>query len=798
MAGALGLAVALVIALLVTPTAAVPAPAAVVPKADCARHDSGVQRGVCVRDARGGIYWLGTLRGYDGVEMYCIDYAFATDWGVAHHRITVDGTLPTSIGGRVGAATVAALNHVVTRHPASRVDDTTAAAIGLIIRQVMGDVRRPGGQAIPGGLTVASRVKDVGFVPDGVVRRARTLWDEARVHRGPWRLAVRIDAGPDGKVTAGERVRAVVRGTNGSGTAQAMPVSLRYRAFTGPATVALGRDGVATVPLTAPPRATSAAVTARVENAPGTRPLVIRPHNWAVNPKPGRSSAISQRGLVGTQEPTIASTSVSTVIVRSTPILRTQASAQTVVPGAAIHDTVVVSRTGGAAGSFFWSLIGPVAPGPDGRCPGVGAPEWPEAGVLASGTVATTGDGTYVTPDYVVGAADVGCLTYTESRPETPTTWPVTSPPGIAEETLLVRRPKSTPCVTTVASRQQALVGARLFDHVRVGCIGGPDRVQVRWTAHGPLAPRAGSTGDAGCDGIPPSAWLRAPVAARGAFTAIRPGTYDTVPFTVSAPGCYTFSETVAATATTLPTRTAPGIAVETALVTRPPLVQVPEVPTGPARSDSVGGWWQQVLAMLLAQAPGEGAVSQPGLSRAGTFQPTARLAPQYLDRTYRRGSEFRTTTRTARGPVAGTLRIARLRIVAAVESVPLRRGVMAIPDAPSRLGWLRGTAAAGDVVGSSVIAGHVSDRQDRPGPLAALVRIRPGDRITWTDQRGRRHDFVVRGVARHRRSSGLPGSVFRADGPHTLRLITCTSRVSGAGGFHYRDNLVVTAVEAQ
>jgi hypothetical protein len=42
-----------------------------------------------------------------------------------------------------------------------------------------------------------------------------------------------------------------------------------------------------------------------------------------------------------------------------------------------------------------------------------------------------------------------------------------------------------------------------------------------------------------------------------------------------------------------------------------------------------------------------------------------------------------------------------------------------------------------------------------------------------------------------------VPGTVFRTDGPHLLHLVTCTNRRStGGGGFHYADNLVVTARE--
>ncbi|MBO9523019.1 MAG: class F sortase [Nocardioidaceae bacterium] len=844
--------------------AAGPSGAAPVPDARCARYDQGLRTGICFRDDRGSLYWLGTYRGYDGQELYCIDYLYATRWGVAHERrFFTDRT--TSLGDRVGAATVAALTHVVTRHPASTADETTAAAIGLIIRQVMGDVRNAGGHTIPGGLTASSSVRDVGFVGAAVVGRARALWDDARLHRGPWRLTATIDPGPDGKVTVGERVRLVLRGTSGSGRRQDMVATLGYTGFRGPDAVRLGADGVAAVTLTAPRTPTSGRVRARVANAPNAVPVVVRPRDWRVNTSPGHSMSVTQRGLLGRQEAVTASAAATAVVVKRQPRLVTRASASRVEAGATVRDTVTVTGTGGAAGSFAWSLLGPVPARADGTCPGSGDAAWRSASRLASGAVATRGDGSYPTAPYVVRPGDVGCLTYVESMPGTATTLPASTPAGVPAETVLVARrqprlvtqasaqravpgasvhdevevsgagtsagsfawsllgpvpagpagcpgaddaawkqarvlasgsvltrgdgryrtpayvvrtadagcltyveslpatattlPASTPaglpsetvlvtvpapapvpaarivrpCVSTVASRQEGLVGLRLHDTVRVGCLRATDRITVRWQAHGPVAPSR-----FGCDAVRPAAWRGAPVAARGSFTVTGPGTRTTRPFRVREPGCYTFSESVAATATTRATSTRPGLAAETSMLTRRALDRVPQVPTG-----------------------------------GRSFAP-ARDAG-----------------------LAGLLRIRAAGIRARVEEVGMRGEEMVVPDAPDRIGWLRRSARAGDVIGSSVIAGHVSDDADRPGPFAGLDGVRPGARVEWRDADGRSRWFRVTAVAAYPRSTGLPASVFRTDGPHLLRLVTCTRRIDlRNGGFHYADNLVVTARE--
>lgn len=712
-----------------------PAGAARLPDSRCGGGD--LASGICVGDPRGGVHWLGTRTGYDGVEIYCIDYLYATRWGVEHRRTRVPGSLRTSVGRTVAPATVAALTYLVTRYPAGRVSDTTAAAVSLIIREAMGDVRRGGQQLIPGGLTVGGQVRDVAFVPDSVVVWARVLWAEARVQRGPWTLRATLERGPDRVVTPGEKIDLVVRARNGSGGLQDATVRLGYRSFTGPAAVRLGKDGAARVQVTAPQRPTTGSVSARIDSAPAAHPVVIVPTNWSVNRHPGQASAVTQRGLVGRGEPVVTRVAATATVVRFSPSVRTKASAQRVLPGATIHDTVVVAGTRGVASAVRWSLLGPVGPEPDGRCPGVGAAAWRSAKSIVSGSVRTPGDGTYRTPGFVVRRADVGCLTYTARLAATPTTAAVSSPPGIAAETVLVVRPKSRPCVRTVASRQHGLVGKQLFDTVSVGCISGPDRVTVTWVARGPIAPL--TTGSSGCDRIPAATWRTGPVRARGSFVAARAGTYRTTAFTVTRPGCYTFSESVAPTATTWGTSTPPGIAAESALFTRPPVPQVPVVPTGPAL-----------------------------------------LAP---------GDHLRSAT------YAGRVRIAGLGITAPVTKVGVTDEEMVIPRDAGLLGWLRASAWAEDVVGSSVIAGHATSFSGSAGALKDLARARPGSRVIWTDSQDRVHRFVVTTVQKYPRSQTLPAAVFRTDGPHVLRLITCTDRVRRSDGrVHYVNNLVVTA----
>ncbi|MCW2857704.1 MAG: hypothetical protein JWR52_3319 [Marmoricola sp.] len=204
------------------------------------------------------------------------------------------------------------------------------------------------------------------------------------------------------------------------------------------------------------------------------------------------------------------------------------------------------------------------------------------------------------------------------------------------------------------------------------------------------------------------------------------------------------------------------------------------------------------VLVVILR--PGTGTVVGPGnlsvsarpavrvTADRNHFRPVGSVRPRFLHNTYRAPSGL-----VVPG-AGGTLRIPSLGVSAPVDVVGLDGTTMAIPNNPRRVGWLRTTATLEDLVGASVLSGHVSDERDVPGALARLGALRPGAVIVWIAH-GVERRFVVSGIARYPRSQGVPASVFRTDGAHVLNLVTCTDRVATpGGGFHYRSNLVVTA----
>ena len=454
----------------------------------------------------------------------------------------------------------------------------------------------------------------------------------------------------------------------------------------------------------------------------------------------------------------------TTRVARATPVVTTVASTQRAYVGARLRDRVTVSGAGPRPLTVHWTLHGPI-PQRDGSCDGL---TWSQAPVAERGTMRVGGDGTYVTPPVRVTVG--GCYTYSEQVPATPVTEAAASIAGQPLETVVVDR--RTPRVRTTASSQHALVGATIHDRVRVSGLPDWTSVAVRWRLHGPVAPRPNGS----CDRLD---WDGAPVADSGVVVARDNGVLLTGRTRLDASGCYTYSERLPLTGATTPVFSEPGQPVETALVTRPPVPYVPEVPTGPGPAG----------APSPSPAPSPASLDLDDVKSAPeAVVPTARAVPRYLTTRYRAAEGL--VSRTA----GASLSLPRVGISAPVHSVGLDRGTMAIPDDPGRVGWLDRSAGFGDLVGASVVSGHVSSRSDRPGALWRLRHVRVGDRVRWTSA-GRTETFEVRRLHRYPRRAGLPADLFRTDGPRVLHLVTCARRVRLGGGFHYTDNLVVTAV---
>ncbi|MGA8258109.1 MAG: class F sortase, partial [Nocardioides sp.] len=486
-----------------------------------------------------------------------------------------------------------------------------------------------------------------------------------------------------------------------------------------------------------------------VVRGPASDGLLWQARGWRGHEGRTARRAGVQRGWIAQENRDWTVVSAETRVRKARPEIVTQTSHQQVTPGAALHDQVTISGLPpGYAGAATAVLHGPFEQQP-------GASDCSAGTEVGRVQFPVTADGTYRTPSVV--AASVGFYTWMVSLPGDVDAVPVTSPCGLVPETTQVV--PFTPRVRTKVSRQHALTGSSLVDTVFVAGVGATP-ILVRWRLHGPIAPDVSGS----CRGL---VWDDAPIADRGSFEASGDGTYRTRPSVVREPGCFTYSERIPRTPLTESASTEPGVPVETALVTRPVTPSVPEVPTGAAP------------AVEWTPRPIEG----------DAFMPSSRAKPRFLHRFYPGVA----SAASPGGPVS-RLELPRIGVSAPVASVGFDRGTMAIPRDTGTVGWLATTAAAGDLIGSSVISGHVSDPQDRPGALWRLRSARPGDVVHWRSGPAVTR-YVVKSVRRYPRSKGVPAELFRTDGPHTLHLVTCARKVVRGDRFHYRDNLVVTAV---
>lgn len=456
----------------------------------------------------------------------------------------------------------------------------------------------------------------------------------------------------------------------------------------------------------------------------------------------------------------------TTRVAKAQPLVTTEVSRQRVTVGALLRDTVTVSGLGPALPvAVAWTLHGPL-PDRSGSCTGLA---WGSAPVAARGRLAVPGDGTFTTAPTRVRAG--GCYTYSAAVAATARSEAATHPPGIAAQTALVER--RTPRVRTRASTQRAMVGDVVHDRIWVSGLPAWGSVTARWTLHGPIAPRPDGT----CDRLD---WTRAPVADRGVVVARRNGEHTGGRTRITAPGCHTYSVRLPATGATEEVLSPAGHPLETLLARRPSIPFVPEVPTGP-----VGGVDLPARAARAAREPRlvlRGTAAGPEASA-----PTARAVPQH------RWSRYEAAAGTVERSSGMRLQVPGVGVDAPVHRVGLDGGAMAVPGDVRRVGWLGSSAAPGDPMGSAVFSGHVSSRTGRPGAFGRLRLVERGQRVRWVAG-GRTHTYVVTSVRRYSRRAGVPAAVFRTDGPAVLNLVTCAGRVTTDTGFHYTQNLVVTA----
>ncbi|WP_162602582.1 sortase domain-bontaining protein, partial [Nocardioides daejeonensis] len=149
-----------------------------------------------------------------------------------------------------------------------------------------------------------------------------------------------------------------------------------------------------------------------------------------------------------------------------------------------------------------------------------------------------------------------------------------------------------------------------------------------------------------------------------------------------------------------------------------------------------------------------------------------------------------------ARLGAGASLSASTIGLKAGLRPVGISKGQMVIPSGANMIGWLKNSAEPGDVIGTTVVAAHVSDNHDRPMAFWKLKDLKKGKIVTITNG-GKTFRYKVTARAKFSRDHGpgIPKRYFKTTGASRLVLVTCTDKVTYPGGsFHYTNNLVVTA----
>ncbi|MCB5291629.1 class F sortase [Arthrobacter sp. SO3] len=121
--------------------------------------------------------------------------------------------------------------------------------------------------------------------------------------------------------------------------------------------------------------------------------------------------------------------------------------------------------------------------------------------------------------------------------------------------------------------------------------------------------------------------------------------------------------------------------------------------------------------------------------------------------------------------------------------------GAMEIPESFNEAGWYRFGPAPGAAAGAAVVAAHVDTTSDS-APFSQLKSLEPGTFVTVRREGAAPLTFRVTGVELMAKDAFDGASIFRRDGPHQLKLVTCGGRWLDEQQ-DYGDNVIVTAVPA-
>ncbi|HST25269.1 MAG TPA: class F sortase [Gaiellaceae bacterium] len=506
--------------------------------------------------------------------------------------------------------------------------------------------------------------------------------------------------------------------------------------------------------------------------------------------------------------------------VDTQPTVKTTISAQTVAPGTAITDTVVVTGLNGEQATVAAALYGPFASRTAIVC--TGTPVW-------TGTIAANGDGTYTTQPFT--ATTAGYYTYHESIAAAGfVRAAATTCADTAETTIVNGQPK----IATQVSSQTAAPGKTITDKAVVtglGALSAPVNV-VLW---GPFATK----GEIKCTGTP--FW-------KGSFTAKGDGTYTTVAAKLTKAGYYTYQESIADTPAYAGFTATCADTTETTIASASPTIgtqasaevarmgsrltdkvkiaglgktaaKVEVTLYGPFATRAAIGCKGAPAGTTSFTASGDGTVLSPAITiqKAGFYVFREHLVGSPLVKDVQtncsetaevslvapliitgRGDVTHEVRRVSTSALTPTqVKVGSVNIDAPVSPVgiDLAQGILGVSSDIHRTGWWADGVQPGDKTGTVLIAGHVDSATAGAGAFFNVKSAKAGEKVEVTTSGGRTFTYKVVSVKSYLKSQ-LPTDVWSKQGRARLVLVTC------GGPFdqqtkHYRDNIVLTAVPA-
>ncbi len=506
--------------------------------------------------------------------------------------------------------------------------------------------------------------------------------------------------------------------------------------------------------------------------------------------------------------------------VDTQPTVVTTVSSQSVIPGAAITDTVKVTGLAGEPATVSASLYGPFASRAAISCSGT--PAW-------TGTIAVTADGTYTTAPFTVQAP--GYYTYRESIAASGFVRAVqTACADTAETTIVTGQPK----IVTQVSAQKTSPGSTITDKVTISGLG-ILQASVKAVLYGPYP----SAGAVNCSGNP--FW-------QGTFTAKGDGTYTTAPVKLTKAGYYTYRESIADTPAYAGFTAPCAATAETTLATSAPTLstqvtnEVAKPGAGLTDKVTVKGLGSTFAAVDVTlygpfstrasigcsgtpagktsfTAKGDGTFKSPPIkvNKAGFYIFREAIAGTALVKAVQSSCTEQSEVSlaapliiTGRGDVTRRVRARRAGAVtpthvklaavgidapASAVGIDVSKGVLGVSPDIHHTGWWADGAQPGDKTGAVLIAGHVDSATRGAGAFFHLKDAKAGDRVEVSTAGGRTYTYKVTSVKSYLKSA-LPADVWSRSGAARLVLVTCGGPFDQKTG-HYRDNIVLTAVPA-